>query len=152
MEDNFNPELESFRRQWREEVSARAKAQQGTHVKSHHAPNPAVSEQNRGLPPQHSATELNEEEEEEDEAEEAAPPTHGAPATSQDQSSGGLENRMQSLDLSSKDDDIFLREPQPQPTSALEHFEEAVKNEAQGRLGASLDLYRKAYKVKEKRG
>ena len=36
---------------------------------------------------------------------------------------------------------------QKEPRSALEHFEKAVEKEAEGSLGDSLDLYRKAYRV-----
>ena len=35
-----------------------------------------------------------------------------------------------------------------EPVSALEHYEEAVEQEKQGKLGESLKFYRKAYRVK----
>lgn len=52
-----------------------------------------------------------------------------------------------SLRLDNADGDVFGKEPQKEPSSALEHFEKAVEKEAQGSLGDSLSLYRKAYRV-----
>lgn len=56
-----------------------------------------------------------------------------------------------SLNLSNADDDVFRKEPQKEPSSALEHFEKAVEKEEQGSLGDSLSLYRKAYRVNLRR-
>ncbi|EDN07181.1 conserved hypothetical protein [Histoplasma mississippiense (nom. inval.)] len=54
---------------------------------------------------------------------------------------------MQTLYVTSGDDDFFHRQHEKPPTSALEHFEAATRKEAQGNLGSSLDLYRKAYRL-----
>jgi F-box protein 9 len=63
------------------------------------------------------------------------------------QSYGELAANLRSLSLAREEEDLFLPEPPKEPSSALELFEQAVKKEAQGNLGDSLSLYRKAYKV-----
>jgi F-box protein 9 len=58
-----------------------------------------------------------------------------------------LAKEVRSLSISTDPDDTLVPDAHVKPTSALEHFEQAVSKEAQGMLGESLDLYRKAYKV-----
>lgn len=48
----------------------------------------------------------------------------------------------------SDENSLQAQEPAGEPESALEHFERAVEKEAEGSLGDSLQLYRKAYRVK----
>jgi F-box protein 9 len=45
------------------------------------------------------------------------------------------------------DEDGFTRRDTAEPNTALEHFERAVEKEAAGKLGDSLQHYRKAYRV-----
>lgn len=126
MEDNA--ELESFRRQWREEVARRNKH-------SHHEP-VQQPKPPRFPPTRHAAADRKEEEEEYE----------------PDQSE--IVSKVEQLHLQPEtpapgtaDEDAFHSGPQHEPSSALEHFERAVQREAEGSLGDSLQHYRKAYRV-----
>lgn len=131
MEDNA--ELESFRRQWREEVSRRTKAASTSQPPSQ--PSVASSaEQERVPPTRHEAANRKEDAYEEDFAH------HGY---------GEFVQQVEQLTLQTVDDDTFQRAPQREPRSALEHFEKAVQKEAEGNLGDSLNHYRKAYRVSQ---
>lgn len=136
MEPN-NDELESFRRQWREEVSARARGVATSLPKPQQAaqPLPTASSDHK-LSPRHLAADQVDEEELET--------TDGTAALQKNEE---LEEHMRTLHVTSRDDDSFHHQPEKPPTSALEHFEAAAQKEAQGNLGSSLDLYRKAYRV-----
>lgn len=131
MEDNA--ELESFRRQWREEVARRtyhnrpSTTQRKSSVSSAARPS-------RFPPTRHAASECNEEEDE------------GEGLTAFDQ--GELAHVVERLSLGRVDEDALLSQiPRREPRSALEHFERAVEKEAQGNLGDSLHHYRKAYRL-----
>jgi F-box protein 9 len=124
MEDQ-NSVLEAFRRQWREEVSAK------TQDSSKSAASP--SKLSRRPPP---ITRLStrrpskpSEEGEED---------HGEPQsfTSLDAPRNPETKQAESS-----------HEGDKEPESALEHYERAVEKETQGNLGDSLNLYRKAFRV-----
>ena len=132
MEDNA--ELESFRRQWREEVARR------TH---HNRPSTtqrksSVSSAGRPghFPPtRHAALERKEEEDD------------GEGLTAFDQ--GEIAHGVEQLSLGRVDEDALLSQiPRREPRSALEHFERAVEKEAEGNLGDSLHHYRRAYRVR----
>lgn len=137
MEPN-NEELESFRRKWLAEVSSRSNrraSQPKTEAEIH-----AGGESGRKQPPpRHAAADREEEEDLEEQATAAGP--------SGDLVSNELIEGVQGLDVASTGDDSFHKEPVDDPKSALEHFEKAVLKEAQGSLGDSLSLYRKAYRV-----
>lgn len=126
MEDNA--ELESFRRQWREEVARRTKQPRPDRS----LPKPSSAAR---LPPAHH--EASERKEDEEEAETPY--------------AGEIVSRVEQLHLGpgpgTADEDAFHPYPQEEPTSALEHFERAVQREAEGSLGDSLQHYRKAYRV-----
>lgn len=124
MEDNA--ELESFRRQWREEVAHRSNHSQPEPSQS----TPAAPSGPRFPPTRHEASNREEEED---------------AGITYDQSEIG--QRVGQLQLGSVDDDAFQKGPQKEPSSALEHFERAVQREEEGSLGDSLQLYRKAYRV-----
>lgn len=122
-------ELESFRRQWREEVTARSRqphsssaAHQSTHS---HSSKPHASQRNKAPAFSEKPRDAH------DEHDEAEPHTYH--------------------DLGEKQFGRRLADPAPAnnktPVSALEHYEEAVNRETQGKLGDSLNLYRKAFKV-----
>lgn len=125
MEDT-NPELESFRQQWRQEVIARTKGKAGSR-KSLELPKSATvatGPPKPNLPVPATPTQPGED--------------YKTLVTSQ---SGGVSNNdtgKTNLDESST---------QQEPESALEHYERAVEKESQGRLGDSLKHYRKAYRV-----
>ncbi|PYH96068.1 putative F-box protein [Aspergillus ellipticus CBS 707.79] len=127
-----NAELESFRRQWREEVSRRTRPSR---------PEPAQPKPSRSsagpsshLPPvRHEPLEHKEEEDEGG----AASVDHGE-----------IVHGVGHLSLGPSDEDAFHSHvPRKEPKSALEHFERAVEKEAEGNLGDSLQLYRKAYRL-----
>jgi hypothetical protein len=130
-----NAELESFRRQWREEVLRRTKpSQPGS---SQATPSRAPTTQSRQFPPtRHEAFARKEDEEEE----EAASPA-------ENEISQGVEQL--SLTKPDEEDGFYSRTHRTEPTSALEHFERAVEREAEGNLGDSLQHYRKAYRVRQ---
>lgn len=132
MEDS-NPELEYFRKQWKEEVTRR------TTITTQSLPGPSTQVAGTS----HSSR---------------RPPRpqniYEAPKTADDDST--VEPQILHFDGPSGnpeavvDDDFHphgkkngINEPQ----SALEHYEKAVEREGQGSLGDSLDLYRKAFRV-----
>lgn len=116
-------ELDSFRRQWKEEVSSKARAAQSE------------------AKPIGSASSTNEN----------ASQTSQVKTTSQPKLrrlSSTTKDKGKATYIP-EDDDIehFRRKPDVPPTSALEHYERAVEEETQGSLGESLKYYRKAFKV-----
>ncbi|BDD63023.1 hypothetical protein MPDQ_003686 [Monascus purpureus] len=129
-----NAELESFRRQWREEVARRTRQRPG--AKPEKKPSVPPEAQERFPPTRHEASERKEEEEEEE----------GDGAGRHNQAE--LVQNVEQLTLGVTDEDAFHRkEPLEEPSSALEHFERAVQKEAEGSLGDSLQHYRKAYRL-----
>jgi F-box protein 9 len=125
--EESNPELESFRQQWKAEVSARTQAGSSKHI-----PTSASSSRAPRRPP--AAPRIAAEKaprrtgEEEDHAD--PHPFHGL-----DTPRGGVDREESSATASTE------------PQSALEHYEKAVEKELQGRLGDSLNHYHKAFKV-----
>lgn len=132
-----NPELNAFRRQWREEVtrrnqSAAAPTRQVQPAPSQNIP-PSASSHLDHLPPiKHEAADRKDDDVEEEDL---------------GRDYGEFVQRTEALTLRSADDDGFQRVAQKEPRSALEHFEKAVEKEAEGSLGDSLAHYRKAYRV-----
>jgi F-box protein 9 len=130
MEDNA--ELESFRREWREEVARRSKPGSAPQA----APRSAAPPQTR-LPPNHHAAA-----DRKDLEEEGPPPASFDPEE--------LAQQVGELSVQPEeevDEDGFTRRHTAEPNTALEHFERAVEKEAAGKLGDSLQHYRKAYRV-----
>ena len=135
MAEEVNPELERFRNQWREEVTARTK---GGSTKDAPKP-PAVTWRNSK--PSSSAV---------------PPPPEKAVVEERAGDHEDYETHTYH-DLEDKDDLRRLGEDGEgihpsnaklkEPRSALEHYERAVERETQGNLGDSLNLYRKAYRV-----
>ena len=130
MAGNTAEELERFRQQWQEEVSARSKDKSA---------GPA------GLPHRSSGT--------------TQPDRTGAPTfhkpyretvEAHDLNGHGyhdLENKDELRKLGEAGDGIYPTTRQ-EPSSALEHYEWAVERETEGNLGDSLTHYRKAYRVR----
>lgn len=127
---DVNPDLESFREQWRAEVRARhpsaAESLQQT----------STSSQNQSSRP-------------------AAPrisrPAHfsaGKPRvadTDEDYVQATAFDDAEPTQTAQKDG-----KEKKEPVTALEHYEYAVEKEAQGSLGDSLSLYRKAFRVRHR--
>lgn len=121
--EEANPELEAFRRKWREEVSAKVQdpSKSTSSYKEPRRPR---------LPTQTSARRSSKTSEEEHDHVE--PPTNSG------------------LDAPRTFDGDFAESSKSasnEPQSALEHYEKAVERENQGSLGDSLNLYRKAFRV-----
>ncbi|KLJ09311.1 hypothetical protein EMPG_15267 [Blastomyces silverae] len=141
MEPNTD-ELESFRRQWREEVTARARGTATSQPKPRQTAYPLPTDSStHKIPPRHPAADQVIDEEEE---------VLAAGGVSAPHKHEELVEQTRTLHVTSGDDDVFHRHPEKPPTSALEHFEAAARKEAQGNLGSSLDLYRKAYRLDAK--
>ena len=125
----LNPELEDFRRQWHEEVSSRSK--RGGRAQTEAIPSPVPVKQNLltrspafSPKPQEEIEYINEEQ-------------FRDPKKLDRVTKAGLE------DEDFRTENIAGREPQ----SALEHYEKAQEQESQGRLGDSVNLYRKAFRL-----
>jgi F-box protein 9 len=136
-----NPELESFREQWKAEVrakhaasgSSRPQQQQQQHQRA--AAGPSTTQFHakpapRGKPPQPAQKPAAQEQDDEY----VQPQSFDEPAAARPPSS--------------HDRDLLARREKGEPVSALEHYERAVEKEAAGNLGDSLKLYRKAFRVR----
>ncbi|KAA8575006.1 hypothetical protein MFRU_002g03620 [Monilinia fructicola] len=135
MEDS-NPELESFRKQWQEEVTRRANTtttqSQSLPFLNNHSSGPSNSSQR---PPRPKNIYENPKTTEEDAvAEPQSLHFDGPSGTTEGIGDDGIYSNGKSTGV---------KEPQ----SALEHYEKAVEKEGQGSLGDSLDLYRKAFRL-----
>ncbi|KAL9107062.1 MAG: hypothetical protein Q9227_008008 [Pyrenula ochraceoflavens] len=137
--DDSGSALEQFRKQWREEVSARSRRNKGSWNKEY-SESTSASERpkkpplpTRRPPTAQSATALRE----------------GEEFSEDDVLEDGVRSQLSSvkLDDTAPDDDGFKRSAPIEPQSALEHFEKAVEKEAQGKLGDSVSHYRKAYRL-----
>ena len=134
MMEETNPELESFRQQWRAEVSARSQNDdnnRGPRSRTFNASslkplrNPPASRRvatNKRIPKTS--------EEEEDFVSQTFPDIDGP---------GDPEGQ--------RGESSNAKTGSREPRSALEHYEKAVERETSGNLGDSLDLYRKAFRV-----
>lgn len=135
-----NPELETFRIEWQEEVIARSKASSSGQGNGFARP-PGPPKRGNG-------------------AVETKPSTYSGLSRINDEAHGTLETQCYH-DLEDKDEARKLggeREgthpsngATPEPMSALEHYERAVDRELQGNLEDSLKLYRKAFRVRNLR-
>ncbi|TVY32199.1 F-box protein [Lachnellula subtilissima] len=121
--EEANPELEAFRRKWREEVFA--KVQDPSRLAG-----PYKEPRRPRLTTQTSARRSSKTSEEEHD--EFEPPTFS-----------GLDVPRTFDGESGESSKSASNEPQ----SALEHYEKAVERENQGSLGDSLNLYRKAFRM-----
>lgn len=135
MSEEINSELDDFRMQWQEEVSARSKG----------GPSSSGGEAAKNVsrppgPPKRGSL---------------RPEREPSAAYSKELSVGVLSDGHGYHDLEDPDE---LRKlgvegegthpsNRNQPHSALEHYEKAVERESQGDLGDSLALYKKAHRV-----
>jgi len=132
MEDS-NPDLETFRQQWRAEVEGRnkvdSKKSKLTQNKQH-----ARKQAFDDLPSQKGSR-------------------HGI--LEEQLVPQGARRRLSSnrkvIDHAHEPGEGSKQQFKQEPKSALEHYEKAVEREDQGSLGDSLDLYRKAFKVRNSR-
>ncbi|KAK5634815.1 hypothetical protein RRF57_010528 [Xylaria bambusicola] len=148
--DRIQSELESFRRQWREEVSSRARNQaapsSSSTLQTHNQQSrPSIGSSSisnrpsrRNEPPSHtkgptSSTKPSQLDEDEDDYVPA--PTFDGVVPPAAKAPGG-----QTLDG-------HLNERSKEPETALDFYEHAVERESTGKLGDSLQLYRKAFRM-----
>jgi F-box protein 9 len=137
--ENSDTALEQFRRQWREEVNAKANSSRKRQARDHDAVRAGPS-----LPSEASKTLI---------PSSKHHPSGGAPETGHADSSQegpGITDQLNrpALTKGTVDDDEFSSKSiAKEPKSALEHFERAVEKEDQGNLGDSLSHYRKAYRL-----
>ncbi|TAQ91632.1 hypothetical protein B7494_g37 [Chlorociboria aeruginascens] len=126
--DESNPELESFRQKWRAEVSAKSRGDNrsrnsnaGPSKVPKNPPNTKIGEEKVRI--------LDEEQDHVD-----PPSFHDLDAYAEVENADGESSQS--------------RTGSREPRSALEHYEKAVERESQGSLGDSLNLYRKAFRVR----
>ena len=147
MSDNGNVELERFREQWKEEVTARSKGPLTN--KAGQSTQPAGPLNNKTdtaevtaakKPPQY--TRLVEENRGKEEQKDA--PSHGGEA----QNYHDLADEDEARRLGTEGEGIHPSIAASKlPNTALDHYEKAVEREEQGNLGDSVSLYRKAYRL-----
>ena len=148
MADDTNEELERFRNQWREEVTAKSKSSTVTAGPTKTgAATKGAGPAKPFAPPRNPSHALREEEKEDyDDSGNELDVPHGPLGSSSPGYEGGeytgAENK----------EDGYRTGPgsgrkQKEPRSALEHYEKAVERENEGSLGDSLNLYRKAYRL-----
>lgn len=137
--ENSDSALDHFRRQWREEVSARGKHDRKWQANEHDTvpagPSERFGEPKPLIPPSKhfAAANLQEDKDSHHFSEEVR---------------SGTTRQMNDLTLDNVDDEEFsTRSTTKEPESALEHYERAVEKENQGNLGDSLVHYRKAYRL-----
>lgn len=141
MVEDANPELENFRKQWQEEVTARSRG--GSSKAESKVTRPAgpargksgLSQPHQNTAPSWSFASVPKEEQE---------ILDGL----QTQSYHDLEDKDEAQRLGTEGKGVHPESnPAPEPSSALEHYEKAVEREIEGNLGDSLSLYRKAFRV-----
>jgi F-box protein 9 len=131
--NELKSELENFREQWLSEVRSRKTAPgSGVGPSGSIGTTPSVAGQSSAALSRGTATK---------------PPTSTRPALSHiddDYVGAPTFDEPPIPGASKKQDESAVSK---EPTSALDHFEAAVMKEAQGSLGESLKLYRKAFRV-----
>ncbi|KAL8945637.1 MAG: hypothetical protein Q9222_007851 [Ikaeria aurantiellina] len=128
------PDLETFRRQWREEVIARSHAKRKTNSISNEqtsAGKPEGSNIQRTLPRSEVPTE------------EMAPMDGISIQAYHDLEDNESTQRL-GVDSSDRGPGV---EAAREPKSALDHYERAIEREDQGNLGDSVKLYRQAFRL-----
>lgn len=141
MDEPSNPELESFRQQWRAEVSAKSKpSDSSASKKPTQAPSKPTARRPSVVPkappmPSAGAESDNEPSDEDGDLVSPAPPNVAS------------FEAYSAKSAVQKDAEKFSGTAPKEPESALEHYEKAAEREAQGNLGDSLTHYRKAFRV-----
>ncbi|KAI0397378.1 hypothetical protein F5Y17DRAFT_415294 [Xylariaceae sp. FL0594] len=152
--EQIQSELESFRQQWREEVSSRSRntAASSQQQRPANRAGPTAAGQLSAAAASATARQLRRHE----------PPAHTKrPAPSQGSKGGQIDDDEDytPAPVFEVDDRKAKSGPLPdggeeekprEPTTALEIYEHAVERESTGKLGDSLQLYRKAYRMDDK--
>ncbi|KAH0536914.1 hypothetical protein FGG08_006252 [Glutinoglossum americanum] len=141
MEDT-NPELESFREQWRREVTARSSKDRVSLTAEGASSSPTPkSSANRALEPPLAPIPGRKDD---DEVEDIVLKTYHDLEDKDSPFRLGSDGASGSLPIGLHHGNTSIGGI---PSSALEHYEKAVEKESQGSLGESLSLYRKAYRM-----
>ncbi|KAK3335419.1 hypothetical protein B0T19DRAFT_350329 [Cercophora scortea] len=133
-----NPELESFRERWKAEVRAKKPTSTAAPAPGPSS-SPALATALKALhkPPTAPAKKQVHPPADQDEDDDFAPPppVFDQPGTAPDSASSAQHGESLSTSAGKK------------PVSALEYYEQAVEREVVGRMGDSLTLYRKAFRM-----
>lgn len=131
---NTEAELESFRQKWREEVTARAHGKAPVKPSAASSSSkPHVSKSNAPV----ASHQPHARQKSVEEVDEVSPYTY--------QGLGDKQHGRRLDETSAQTAAALARNAEPE--SALEHYEKAVERESQGKLGDSVNLYRKAFRV-----
>ncbi|EXJ95328.1 hypothetical protein A1O1_00448 [Capronia coronata CBS 617.96] len=143
--DQSTSALEQFRKQWKEEVSARSRksdrrpSEPRTLEKGRRPSDVRLERPVHKPPTRHPAADIKDESD------------HYSDVERLDNDTSGMIQRIEGLSVRNVDDDDFsVRGSSKEPKSALEHYERAVEKESQGNLGDSLAHYRQAYRLDAK--
>lgn len=136
MSDEANPDLESFRQQWRAEVTAKTKGGPSRpQPKSTQQPVKPAGRRPSTVPKPTVAIRKD---------------GHGDDSSSEEDDEDKSEHKAPRQGTHIDDNDDFTKAVTKEPHSALEHYERAVERETQGNLGDSLKLYRKAFRMDDR--
>jgi F-box protein 9 len=127
--DQTEAELDKFRQQWREEVSAK----RGNQTK---ASTTQATSSKSGKQPQTQAPKAKRRSSHHDGSDDAVP-------------SYNLDIKEHDHGRKFGDEDYGSSSRLPEPKTALEHYEKAVEKEGLGAMGDSVSLYRKAFRMDE---
>lgn len=145
MLEGTDDELETFRQQWKEEVTARSKGDpSGKHNRVLRArnttePDSSITESALATRPTHYSR-----------AEEITAIKEGyeEPGIARTEAYYDLEDNDEARRFGTEGEGIHPSAVAARkPSTALDHYEKAVEREGQGKLGDSVSLYRKAYKL-----
>ncbi|RFU33763.1 hypothetical protein B7463_g2564, partial [Scytalidium lignicola] len=139
--EESNPELESFRQQWRAEVSARSKETKSTASASSKPAQKPQSSAHLSIP-RHKLSKAPVVAQREEDDHDYHVHTQSFDGAEGSGGSGGVAG------TSSQEE--HEKTGSREPRSALEHYEKAVEKEALGSLGDSLALYRKAFRMDQR--
>lgn len=144
MADLNNPDLESFRQQWKAEVTQKKTQSNQAATRATQQPSTTAARRRPSIIPSTARRRPL--------TFETDGPRHDDSISSEDEDKAVHErNKRRTGPLADWVDDDLIQEEvtvERVPESALEHYEKAVERETQGQLGDSLDLYRKAFKVR----
>ena len=137
MTEDTTEELERFRQQWQQEVTARSRKGPSTSGSTPSKPPRPIHKNSGHIQPERVV----------------APPLHQTPRDAEEKSEdrgGQAYHDLQDADEAWRLGEVGERtqpSSQQEPDSALEHYERACEKEAEGNLGDSLNHYRKAFRV-----
>lgn len=133
MSEHNEAELEQFRKQWKAEVSSRARSKPAAAGQLERGTEASSSKQSASRTGGPASSHSRGPRDAHDGHDEVAPLSYH-----------DLEERETGRKVG---DDNYGRSSRQEPQTALEHYEKAVEKEGQGNLGDSVSLYRKAFRL-----